>query len=92
MCISHYDLSKDYTIYVSFHKKDAIKHGYKPSKGHKLLLWDSKTNTFPIIIFRMVSVSEIPIGIFSMNNKNKVISGKKIQHKIKDIYPVIECF
>ena len=92
MCISHYDLPKDYTIYISFYKKDAIQHGYNPKLGHKLLLWDSKTNTFPVIIFRIVSVSKKPLGIFSMNNKNNIISGKKIKRKIKDLYPVIKCF
>lgn len=94
-CISHHDLPQEpqyYTIYVSFSEKNAENYGYKKTLGHKLLLWDSKTNTFPVLIFRIVSVAEPETGIFAIDNDTKIVSGYDVKKKIGDFYPEVECF
>lgn len=94
-CISHHNLPQEpqyYTIYVSFSEKNAENYGYKKTLGHKLLLWNSETNTFPVLIFRIVSVAEPETGIFAIDNDTKIVSGYDVKKKIGDFYPEVECF
>ena len=92
---SHHNLPQEpqyYTIYVSFSEKNAENYGYKKTLGHKLLLWNSETNTFPVLIFRIVSVAEPQTGIFAIDNATKIVSGDDVKEKIGNIYPEVECF
>ncbi len=91
--ISFTDLKTDedgnYILYAAYSKEEAALYGYDPSK-YNLVTWDKLTNTFPMLIFRVVSsitnssepstvVQENPIlAPFLYQNEDNCISGNTL--------------
>lgn len=94
--ISFNELSQKYSFYVAFSEYEAHQHGYDKNKD-KLLLWDAN-NTFPVLIFRVVSNKSAPknndslLSLFSLNNTTNSISNTKVQEQLGIYYPTVTTF
>lgn len=86
--ISFKNLPTNYSLYVSFSKQEALQFGYNPNTD-RLLLWNS-SNSFPVLIYRIVSISNNQtqaLALFDQNNKTQSVSGSTIQQAMGPFYP-----
>jgi len=92
--ISFNELPTNYTLYAAFSKESAAQFGYNPSTD-KLLLWSS-TNTYPVLIYREVSVASDKatqsLALFTQNNQVASVSGQVISSAMGPFYPVATAF
>jgi hypothetical protein len=93
--ISFNELPQKYSLYIAFSEYEASQYGYNKNKD-QLLLWDAN-NTFPVLIFRVVSISNSKnndslLSLFSLNNETNSISNTKVQEKLGIYYPTVTTF
>ncbi|NDE13745.1 hypothetical protein EBZ80_02325 [bacterium] len=88
--VSFASLPASYTLYVAYSASFAATFGYDAAR-HRLLLWDA-SRTSPVLVFRVVSVSATPTGLFAMDNQKETRDGTAVSRVMGAYYPVATCF
>lgn len=88
--VSFASLPPSYTLYAAFGASVAASFGYDAAR-HRLLLWDA-SKTSPVLVFRAVSVSVPPTGLFAMDNATQCLDGTAVKPVLGAYYPRATCF
>jgi uncharacterized membrane protein len=88
--VSFVSLPASYTLFVAYSASFAATFGYDAA-SHRLLLWDA-SKTSPVLVFRAVSVSVPPTGLFAMDNATQSLDGAAVAPVLGAYYPRATCF